>query len=535
MIAADTRLVRATRRHPQISLAVALVVVGSLAVFLMYDDYGITWDESVQATYGDLVLDYFRSGFRDRRCNEFQNLRLYGPLVETACALIYQTLGADKFAVRHLGIGLVAVLTLPALVVFTASLRRGPVLGLVAALGLITLPRFVGHAFNNSKDIPFACAFAWGMAAMAALLSAETRTWRHYLGCGAALGLCMAVRIGGVLLLAFLFAGTFYVLWTRHRGRAPAVVASAPARTWAQAGTMLGVAWLITIAFWPWAHESPLGHPLEAFVAATDFSQVYTVMFAGEVYKSDALPWYYLVWFLGITTPLPMLALASVGAIVTAGTLVRRPGEHANVVRVLLLLWLFFPIAYQIVTRPNVYNGLRHFLFILPALAVLAGIGALAVLERVRVRYRTPVLGALLLLVVWPVTHLVRLHPYQMTYYNLLVGGTGGAWQDYGADYWATSYKEGFAWLRAQRRPGETTVIVVAANRYLLDVVENYADPGMELHALWGLDPLPARFDYYIGLTHLGIHNHRSIAHLPVVHVVGRAGASYAVIRAGPR
>ena len=53
-------------------LAFALVVLAAvLAVLLTYRDYGITWDESVQKHYGELVVAYFRSFERrqDRHAN----------------------------------------------------------------------------------------------------------------------------------------------------------------------------------------------------------------------------------------------------------------------------------------------------------------------------------------------------------------------------------------------------------------------------------------------------------------------------------
>jgi hypothetical protein len=41
-----------------------------------------------------------------------------------------------------------------------------------------------------------------------------------------------------------------------------------------------------------------------------------------------------------------------------------------------------FPLAYTMLTRPPAYNGLRHFTFILPPLAVLAALGLDALRHR---------------------------------------------------------------------------------------------------------------------------------------------------------
>ena len=37
---------------------------------------------------------------------------------------------------------------------------------------------------------------------------------------------------------------------------------------------------------------------------------------------------------------------------------------------------------------------------------------------------------------------LVRIHPYQTTYYNVFIGGPHGAVDRYELDYWAASYRE---------------------------------------------------------------------------------------------
>ena len=36
----------------------------------------------------------------------------------------------------------------------------------------------------------------------------------------------------------------------------------------------------------------------------------------------------------------------------------------------------------------------------------------------------------------------ISLHPYQYTYYNTFIGGTGNAFRQYEIDYWLTCYRE---------------------------------------------------------------------------------------------
>jgi hypothetical protein len=93
----------------------------------------------------------------------------------------------------------------------------------------------------------------------------------------------------------------------------------------------------------------------------------------------------------------------------------------------------------------KVYDGLRHFLFVIPCLVVFSG-AALETFIAGVVRYNR-VLGLsltipLLALLLHQGYAMVRLHPYQYVYYNALVGGIRGADGLYEKDYWAQSYKE---------------------------------------------------------------------------------------------
>jgi hypothetical protein len=194
-------------------------------------------------------------------------------------------------------------------------------------------------------------------------------------------------------------------------------------------------------------------------------------------------------------------------------------------------MWLLGPILYFSLFRPNVYDGLRHFLFILPALAVFAGLGAACVLQwsstHRRLRFTAILLFVLFLL---PVKDLVRLHPYQATYFNSLAGGVGEAWQKYETDYWASSYKEAMTWVdqQAARAGIRETRVLVAANSYSRLCAEYYARPGISCY--FPFDKATKKpLDYYISTTRYGWHEKYPDA--PVVHVVGREGAVFTVIK----
>jgi hypothetical protein len=509
-----------------------LAAIALLLVLFLYRDFGITWDETVQAEYGELVLDYFRSGGSDRTANEYLDLRFYGPLFESAAAAVYQTMGWPRFEVRHLLVGIAALLTLVGLLRY-ADLLRDVRVTWFAGLALLTMPRFVGHAFNNSKDIPYACAFAWAMFAIGRIVVRRSLRWTDVLLAGGAVGLALSTRVGGLLLFGYLAAGLVMVWGTGGRELRAGGDGWAPRAAALRLGTLAGVAWIVMVAFWPWAHQNPIWNPVQAFLQATDFSAVYPQLFEGQMISSDQLPRRYLPQYLLIATPPMLLLLSGAGVLSAARALLRDRGSERARFAALTLLWLFFPIAYVVLMRPNVYNGMRHFLFLLPALALLAALGAVHLLDRFRPgRARAVAAAALVVAFLLPVPSLVHLHPYQMTYFNGLVGGVGGAWERYDTDYWASSYREAALWVNENPQPGPDgrTVVLVTANAYSRMNVAYYLDAEVELHTIWDDgDPVPPRFDYFIGMTRF--RTDLTFPEIPEVHRVERDGATFTRIR----
>jgi len=508
-----------------------VVAIGLVAILATYRSYGSNWDEAVQAHYGELAVDYFRSGFIDRRVNRFLNLRFYGPLVEMIPALFHGEAKTGAYELRHLLIPLFGLATLPAVFAY-ASLARIPGLPLLATLALATMPRLYGDWFNNSKDVPFACLFALSMYLLAALFRARPFTPWRVLACGLAFGLALDVRPGGLpILAAFFVAAALLSLTIAHRD---VTAARPPVTTVLLRGAgVFAVAWAVMVLPWPWAHENPLAHPITAMREAASLGTAYAVLFEGAVVSSSALPRHYLLEYLLITTPPALLALCVVG--IVAGLVRLRHAAAHSFTFLLTLGWLLLPLMLFTILRPNVYDGIRHFLFVLPAIAILGAYGASWLCQRLAPpRWRALAMAACAVLLLLPIKDLVALHPYQTTYFNGLVGGVAGADGKYETEYWLTSYREAIGWVneRAARRPEAIVGLAVAGDGYITPWVEYYARSNVRPRIVTAPpEPpsLPDGTDYYIATKRFGFD--RGHAAAPVVHTIGRAGAVFTVIK----
>jgi hypothetical protein len=520
-----------------------LLILAGIVFALIFGDYGITWDEGVQSAYGELVLDYFASGGRDTRCNEYFNLFYYGPLFESAVASVYRAAGGWKYEIRHAAIGLTALLTLVAVWRF-GRLFDAAAIPFFAVLALMMMPRFIGHAFNNSKDIPFACGFAWAMLGIARLLTRRSWSRTDVLLCGAGIALALSLRVGAFMLLALLAGGVAaaVLLWQDER--------SAWRERWldraVKLAAIVAVGWSIMVLAWPWAHANPFTRPLVALAEMSSFTFSYTTYFAGELVRSDQLPRHYLPTYLAIVTPLTVLIVAALGGVVALRHGIARSRVPQAIPSLLVVLWLVGPVAYVVATRPNVYDGIRHFLFVLPAIALLCGVGAASILGWLGRGSRVVAAGLLVVALAIPLRDLVALHPYQSSYFNVLVGGVSKAWRHYDTDYWASSYREAMQWIlrETRERPGEDTVVLVACNDANRPCAEYYLraagtdggpTPRITLHCVWeGTERLPAGAHYYVAMLRYG----KAAAFFPdwpVVHRIGRRGAVFSVIKRNPR
>jgi hypothetical protein len=169
------------------------------------------------------------------------------------------------------------------------------------------------------------------------------------------------------------------------------------------------------------------------------------VLFDGQLLSASNLPWDYLPVFIALALPELVLALLLAAPVVALAKLARRDARQAESVLPLFMLGftIVFPVVYAIAVKAVLFNGMRHFIFVLPPIAVAAALVADRALARLAVfEYRRPVYAALGLYGLAHLSIMVMLHPDQYVYYNGFVGGVAGAENRFKLDYWANSFAE---------------------------------------------------------------------------------------------
>lgn len=505
---------------------------------LIRRDYGITWDEPVQSLYGEAVRTVL-SGARSLADLSHvpglpPDIFNYGPAFDLCCATLAHFLNADVFTVRHALQGLLWVSMF-----YPACALGQRIAGRTAAwcvgCALLGTPTMLGHAFNNPKDLPLACATIWMLHLAVTAASARGLTWHHALRLGVGGGGVLAARPGAWFLCAPL-ALVPLVHAARARGPdRPQRGRNARANTWPALCAAVVIAWVLMVVPWPSAWHSPLGFPVKAAFFAMHFPGDYSVLFGGTSFPSNQLPWNYLAGYLVVTVPVPLLALAVWGHRAMWQRASRAIPAMVAGAGIAFLLWL--PMVMFVVARPNVYDGMRHFLFMLPPLAVCAGVGGADIMRRLRSLPRPIVVWGTVTLLASAIPMMMRLHPYENVYYNFLAGPRSTLSERYETDYWLSSYREAALWINEvqSHRPSPLTVAVAAADPGH-EAFTHYLDPRIQVAVVsfadLSADAWPPAFDYYVGTVRYDQWENYSSA--PIAHRIESDGALLAVIRERP-
>jgi 4-amino-4-deoxy-L-arabinose transferase-like glycosyltransferase len=317
----------------------------------------------------------------------------------------------------------------------TTSRWYGCRAGTAAALALALLPRVFAHAHLAALETSVGLLFTATALFVAGNWSivpehagpGRTRSprWSLVLLAGLLFGLTLLTKIQAVLLPVPI---GLWCLW-QFRWRAVPLM------------LVFGLTGLIVFfAGWPWLWLDPITHLREYFASKAERPTLYCY-YLGERYADVDVPWHYpFVMFL-TTVPVGFLALGGYG-LWRAARLALETSRQRDPRALLVAAVVGFVLAFFALPGITVYDGERLFLVVFPLWAVLVGItlrtttvplSAVGTAPEAGAAVSTPrpsrwlVMGLFLLGIAESLWAHASLHPCQLSYYNCLVGGLGGA------------------------------------------------------------------------------------------------------------
>jgi hypothetical protein len=398
---------------------------------------------------------------------------VYGPAFSALAHLVNVALGneamdeistaADAYQVRHLVVALLGLATVACAGVAVRVLTRDLLAAIWGAAALLAIPVWAGQSMFNIKDVPVASGFTFVTVGLVlGLASARQDSWpspRRMLAVSALVGFGFMIGVGTRSAMWLPFAcslAAFAALsWLVLRSRADVLRSlGAP-----------GVGFVVGFAVVALLHPYPPATPVEWLIESVSESSSYDPQLAGTpptltagslLSPTDPPVWYLPAWlFAGV--PVIIFGLAGVGTalVIRSAARWRRTGTGANAPSrlqvggmLLVTLQLALLPAASIFAGSTMYSGLRLHLYMLPAVAILAGIGAAKLIRvarakgsSIRLRWAAALVLAVALAV--PTVEQTRLYPYNYVYVNPLagLGGVEGRWE---ADQLYVSSREAF-------------------------------------------------------------------------------------------
>jgi hypothetical protein len=358
----------------------------------------------------------------------------------------------------------------------------------VAACLLAAMPRVFYHAHLACFDVP--AMTMWLLAIYAYLVATERRTLVSLALAGVAYGLLLETKHNGWLLPGVVVPHALYDGWLRslgtgkNKGPLPQRGLLRFARIIPWPLVSLAVVGPATfVALWPWLwHDTAIR--IREYIAFHLNHEYYNMEFLGRNYFGPPSPSAYAPVMIAATVPTVTLVLAACGVVALACERIQRcrllrafpsraasadgvaaPPHLSSSAELLFLLGFAVPIAVFFLPKTPIFGGTKHWLPAYPFLCLFAGRGFDVVraavagfLPKLAKGVSDACLGVLVLAA--PVLETAHSHPFGLSSYVALVGGTrGGASLGLNRQFWGFTTQSLAEFARVTMRPGQTLFI----------------------------------------------------------------------------
>lgn len=432
--------------------------------FLFYlfnlSKFGLTWDEPVQHHLGRANLDYLLNKTENIDL-ERGDLIFYGPGFEILNQITGQSLrnslGLEYSDAFHLLPLILVFLGIFFLYKLIRELFNNDNLAIISSVILLLSPRFMAHAFFNSKDAPLAALciiifYFW-------VVGLNHNRWKMIMFGWLIWGFALSLRVDAVLIPVIFFLAYLLQFSYDFKLKKPKFLLDF------KLFAFTAPSFLITLfAFWPilWTKPQTLWLSVEYFL---NHSWPGDVLYFGQIFTGNTVPWHYGVFYVFLTLPVIALAFSLFGMIISFWKIIKFKQIFQNS---LLFFWLIIPIAISFKSGVIKYDGVRHFLISLPALIVFAGIGMLSIVNIIHKHwpnYSKNITSGFIILALGSLLYQNYLiFPYGDSYYNEIVQKTYNQHleKSFEIEYWGATLREGVKWLNAHANQKSTVCVPFA-------------------------------------------------------------------------
>lgn len=447
------------KKSKLIKLLVFLVVplIFFFVSLLTINDYGETTDEKFDQHIGEFYYYDWSKKEYDGLIKRFIPLqRNYGPLFDTIVVasndILHKKLNIIKNPVASYHFPVIVVSTTAIAIVFLfAYYEWGAAAATLASLTLSFMPRFIGHSQNNLKDTPTMTFFA--LTVFFFYSATKKKNLIFYIFAGIFLGLTYAIKINALIILPIV---CFW--WLTDRLTDQKLILQETKKFFGYLLLSAGIAFITILIVWPYYRYNPAARFVETYHTFKEHVWNEYVLYLGQHYQGHDIPWHYPLVMFGVTTPVFYLLMLGAGGFFATYEICSK-GRSKSVL-LLLIYWLILPCLTQVLSGAPMYDGIRHFLVILPPMAILIGfsiwrlgwfIWKLLTLNKKHLLCKKILILLYCFFILFNFTRLfyinIRFHPYEVVYFNELIGGVKGAKGMFDLEYWGHSLKYAAEWI----------------------------------------------------------------------------------------
>jgi len=509
------------RKYPIFLLLIVNIAIG----LITFRSFGLSWDEPLFYDYANALQyaytpnEWFSGNFdlQNAYGSSGTDHANRGPayiLIARPFVSLIEVLGVDNASAWHLINFLTFQLGIYLFYRFSAKWMKHWS-ALAASAFFAWQPLLWGHAFINPKDIPFLVFFIgsmyFGFELVDDIVKNGKAKFTRIFAAAFFLGIATSIRVLGPL--AAILTG-LYAISQLNKIRFLELLK--------QFTIYALLTLLIAFIVWPYLWTNPLQKFIEVFGFMSDNPTQLTVLFMGHQYKADELPRRYLPILLGYTLTEPTWLLFVIGLVIGFW----KSNNQKKIALAITLLWFVIPTAYVILRKPPMYDGFRHFLFILPPVFIFAGFAFEKMFDVLKNKWIGHFVVAVIL--AFGILPAIQLHPYEYAYYNAFIGGTEGAFREYETEYWLACYRE--ATLRLNEDAQAGTQLFVRREPY---IAAYYANPNITIrdHRTEAKDIQSGDF---VLVSTRSNEDLRILHDQPIFLKVSRGGAVFCVVKQAP-
>lgn len=412
-------------------VAMLLFLTAFFSLYLTIEDIGVTWDEAYLCDDASkLYVEWFSRAIKDIKNGSLDfasketvdryfgavieggNVNWHPPFARMLSGITWKLFNERIGELRAFRLSPIIIFSLEVSLLYLFVRRLGGYGGgIFASLSLLLMPRVFGDAHLFTLDTPI--AFMCLLTAYSFSKGVDKKGWAVITGIVWGLALNTKVHAFFMPMPLFLWAVLFKKKYINNLI------------------SMLLLSPLVYIASWPWLWHDTIAHIFGFSIGMGDIvvkSFNHPVAYMGTVYAGGTPPWHYPWIMIFITTPPLTILFAFAG--------IWNGAKQQPLTLMFILCIATFLVLFSLPFTPK-YDGVRLLSPVFPFLAGTAGAGFHFISGKRR--FIAPLIGGLAL--IFSLISLIRIHPFESSYYNIFIGGLKGA-SDSGFD--VTYYGDSF-------------------------------------------------------------------------------------------